>query len=123
MLLPAVYAAALAAIDEVGKEYGDLAAAFRVPRSRKIFKMYLPLVAPELLAQGGPLLSMGLKITVSGEVLSLTMRSLGYLMQQAQVNYPNIPRLFALTIVVILLGFLLEGLGALARKCIVRWRR
>ena len=121
VLLPAVYAAALAGIDEVKGEYGELVRSFRVSAGRKIFKMYLPLAAPGLLAQSGAILSMGLKITVSGEVLSLTLRSLGYLMQQAQA-YLDVPRLLALTVLVVALGFLLEGGCLLIKKAIVRWR-
>ena len=122
VLLPAVYAAALASIDEVRQEYGDLAKAFQVEKGRQIFKMYLPLAAPNVLAQSGAILSMGLKITVSGEVLAQTLRSLGYLMQEAQM-YLEMPRLLALTVLCVLIGFLLEGGGLLAQKYLVRWRR
>ena len=122
VLLPAVYAAALAGIDEAKGEYGDLVQAFKVSAGRKIFKLYLPLAAPNLLAQAGSILSMGLKITVSGEVLSQTMRSLGYLLQQSQL-YLDMPRLLALTVLVVVLGFLLEGGCLFAKYAIVRWRR
>lgn len=122
VLLPAVYAAALAAIDEVEAEYGTFARAYGVGTGRKIVKMYLPLAAPNLLAQAGAVLSMGLKITVSGEVLAQTFRSLGYLLQQASQIYLDIPRLFALTLLCVLIGFALEGACILAKKCIVRWR-
>ena len=64
---------------------------------------------------------MGLKVTVSGEVLSLTYRSLGGLMQDAK-TYLQTPRLFALTLVTVLLGFALEGLCFLVYKLVVRWR-
>ena len=122
VLLPAVYVAALASIDEVRQEYGDLAKAFQVEKGRKIFKMYLPLAAPNVLSQSGAILSMGLKITVSGEVLAQTLRSLGYLMQEAQM-YLEMPRLLALTVLCVLIGFLLEGGGLLAQKYLVRWRQ
>lgn len=121
VLLPAVYAASLAGIDEVRQEYGELAKSFKVSSGRRIFKMYLPLAAPSVLAQAGSVFSMGLKIVVSGEVLSQTLRSLGYLMQEAQL-YLQMPRLLALTVVAVVLGFVLEGLCMLAYKLIVRWR-
>ena len=121
VLFPSVYAATLAAVDEVGENYGELAKAYGVSVKRKIFKMYLPLAAPSVLKQSGAIFSMGLKITISGEVLSQTFRSLGGMMQQAQ-TYLDIPRLLALTILAVVLGFLLEGLCALAYKLVVRWR-
>ena len=121
VLFPAVYAAALSAIGEVKEEYGELTRAFRVPLRRKIFKMYLPLSAPSLLKQSGSILSMGLKITVSGEVLANTFRSMGGLMQEAKM-FLNMPSLMALTLMCVLLGFALEGLCFLACKLLVRWR-
>lgn len=121
VLMPAVYSAALASLVEVKAEYGELARAFGVGAGRKIFKMYLPLAAPPVLAQSGPVFSMGLKITVSGEVLSATYRSLGGMMQEAQM-YLEMPRLLALTLVAVLLGFFLEGIFWAIGKRSARWR-
>ncbi len=121
VLMPAFYAAALSALDGVRAEYGVLARAFRVNAKRKAFCMYLPLMAPDLLRQSGSVFSMGLKITISGEVLSQTFRSLGGMMQEAQI-YVDMPRLLALTLLAVVLGFLLEIIGLIAYKLIVRWR-
>ena len=122
VLFPAAYAAALAALDEAGEEYGFLTRAFRVGVWRKIFCMYLPLAAPSLLKQAGSLLSLGLKVVISGEVLVFTAGSLGGMMQDARI-VPEMSRLMALTLLTVLLGFALEGLCRLAYFCIVRWRR
>lgn len=121
VLFPALYAAMLSSLDEVRANYGLLTRAFKVPPLRKIFKLYLPLAAPAVLSQVGSVLSMGLKITVSGEVLAQTFRSLGGMMQDAQLGL-NISALFALTVLVVLLGFLLEGIFALIGKAFARWR-
>lgn len=121
VLQPAVYAAALSAFDGVRGIYGELARAYGVGTGRKLLKMYLPLSAPPLLKQAGGIFSLGLKVVVSGEVLAQTFRSLGGLMQLAQINL-EIPRLLALTVASVLLGFLLEGLCALLYRLIVRWR-
>ena len=122
VLFPAVYAAALAALDEVGEEYGELVCAFRVPLGRRIGEMYLPLAAPVLLKQAGGIFSLGLKVVISGEVLASTYRSLGGMMQEAKM-YLEMPTLMALTLLVLLLGFALEGICLAAYKLIVRWRR
>lgn len=122
VLLPAVYAAALAALDDVAGEYGELARTFRVSRKKQIFQMYLPLVAPNLLKQAGGIFSMGLKITISGEVLASTYRSLGGMMQEAKM-FVQMPELLALTLISLLIGFMLEGACALAYRLIVRWQR
>ena len=122
VLFPAVYAAALAALDEVGEEYGELVHAFRVPLGRRVVKMYLPLAAPVFLKQAGGIFSLGLKVAISGEVLAATYRSLGGMMQEAKM-FLEMPTLMALTLLVLLLGFALEGVCKLAYFLIVRWRR
>ncbi len=122
VLFPAWYAAALAGLDEVGREYGDLARVYDVSLSRRVFRMYLPLAAPVFLGQAGSLLSMGLKITVSAEVLAKTYRSLGGMMQEAQ-TFVEMPELLALTLVTVVLGFALEGICALVLRFAVRWKR
>lgn len=121
VLMPAVYAAAISALDEVDTEYGELVRAFHVGLKQRIFKLYLPLSAPPVLKQLGAIFSMGLKITVSGEVLASTYKSIGGLMQSAKM-FVELPELLALTILTVLLGFLLEGACVLAYKLIVRWR-
>ena len=122
VLFPAVYAAALAALDEAGEAYGELTRAFRVPLWRRIGRMYLPLAAPAFLKQAGGIFSLGLKVVISGEVLASTFRSIGGMMQDAKM-YLEMPRLMALTLLVLLLGFALEGLCRLAYVLIVRWRK
>ncbi len=121
VLFPAAYAAAFASMDEVHASYGSLARAYGVTRTKQAFKMYLPLSAPAVTGQAGAILSMGLKITVSGEVLSSTAKSLGGMMQEAKL-FLEMPRLLALTLIAVVLGFLLEGLCALIAKYCVRWR-
>ncbi len=121
VLFPVVYAQALAAFDGVTAEYGQFVRAYGVGWGRKIGKMYLPLAAPAVLSQCGSLISMGIKVMVSAEVLSSTFQSLGGMMTEAQI-YLNMPRLLALTVAAVLLGFLVEGVCALLFKKIVRWR-
>lgn len=121
VLFPSFYAATLSALDEVRENYGDLARVYHVGAGRKIGRMYLPLASPSVLRQAGSIFSMGLKITISGEVLSNTFQSIGGLMQEAKM-FVEMPRLMALTLLSVFVGFALEGLGLLAYKLIVRWK-
>ncbi len=120
VLFPTVYASALASFGAAVEKYGEFARAYKIGRAKRIFGLYLPVSLPALLSEGGAVLSMGLKITVSGEVLAATFQSLGGMMQTAQI-YLETPRLFALTLVAVLTGFLLEGACALLKKYAVRW--
>ncbi len=121
ILFPAFYAATLVGLDGAEGEYGELARAYQVSKGRRLFKMYLPLCAPSVLGQAGSIFSMGLKVTISGEVLSSTFRSLGGLMYEAKGNIA-MPRLIALTLVAVLVGFALEGLCLLVKRLAVRWK-
>ncbi len=121
VLFPVVYSEALACFDGVKAEYGTMLQAYRVSRAKQLVNAYMPLPAPVMLAQVGSLLSMGLKVTVSAEVLALTYRSLGGMMTDAQVVLQT-KELLALTVVTVLLGFALELAGLLVKKKVVRWR-
>lgn len=120
VLFPATYAAALSSLETIRGEYGELIEAYRPDKKRTVFKLYLPLAAPELLGQAGAVFSLGLKITVSGEVLASTYRSLGGLMQEAKI-WGDMPSLIALTLLAVCIGFAVEGAFALAKKY-VRWK-
>ena len=122
VLFPAVYAAALASFTDAVTRFSDFAKAYKIGRAKRIFSLYLPVSLPALLTEGGGILSMGLKITVSGEVLAATAQSLGGMMQEAKM-FLNMPTLMALTLLSVLVGFLLEGLGLLCYRLAVRWRR
>ena len=121
VLMPAFYATTLSAVTQARERYGDLARVYGVGRGRQIAKLYLPLAAPAVLSQAGSIFSMGLKVTVSGEVLSATYRSLGGMMAEMQA-FLRIPHLLALTLVTLVLGFALEGICYGVYKLIVRWR-
>ncbi len=116
VLFPVIYASMLASLDGVRAEYGEMARVFGVGKGRQALKMYLPLAAPPVLGQMGADFSLGLKITVSGEVLSLTARSLGNMMQETATLTMNAARLMALTLVTVFAGFLFEGLFWLLKK-------
>ena len=120
VLFPAVYASALACfMDAVGR-FSAFARAYKISRTKRVFALYLPVSLPTLLTEGGATLALGLKIIVSGEVLSLTARCLGGMLQEAQ-TYFETARVFALTLLVVLLGFLLEGGCALVKKLFIKW--
>lgn len=118
---PMLYAEFLSALDGVGEEYREMAAAYRISRLKQVFSVYLPLSAPVALGGVGAQLSLALKVMVSAEILSKTYQSVGGMMSEAKM-YFEVPELFALTILVVLLGMLLEGVCSLAKRFLVRWR-
>lgn len=120
VLFPMIYAQIMAAIGDVDGELIEMARVYRVSRRERLFKIYLPLTAPNVLAQTGANLSLGLKIMISAEVLASTYRSLGGLMQNARL-YLEMPRLAALTLVAVAIGLIFESAVSLVARRSRRW--
>ncbi len=110
---PLVYTQLCAAFSGVDKKVVEMAAFYGVPRLKRVFKIYVPAVLPNVLSQAGAAFSLTLKVIVSAEVMSRTYRSVGGLMQDAR-NYLEISELFALTLITVVAGAMIEwGLGKL----------
>ena len=101
-LFPMLYTGVLAALSgiEVSRVYG-------ASRFGRIWRVYLPLSSPYVMREAGGALSFALKLVVSAEVVAVTARSLGGMMQEARV-YAEIPQLFALVMLVFIVGLVLE---------------
>lgn len=121
VLFPLTYSQLSAAADGVGGDVLQMCAVYNVGRRDKIFKIFLPLVLPEVVAQTGANFSLGLKVTVSAEVLAHTFKSLGTLMQNAQL-YVDMPRLAALTLFAVLCGLGVECAFRFLKPCF-KWKR
>ena len=81
--------------------------------------MYLPVAAPYVLKESAGALSFAVKLVVSAEIMAYTYQSLGGLLQDANV-YSKTAELFAVTLLVVLTGVLLEGLGTLLANAVKR---
>ncbi|MCD8372908.1 MAG: ABC transporter permease subunit [Clostridia bacterium] len=119
---PMVYAQMNAAFTGIDKNLAEVAKVYNFTPSQKVFKMYLPLMLPNVLSQAGAAFSLTLKIIVSAEVMARTYVSIGGMMQEAR-NYLEIPELFALTIVTIIAGALAEILLSLPVKLTDKWTK
>ncbi|MCD8286758.1 MAG: ABC transporter permease subunit [Clostridia bacterium] len=121
VLFPAMYAQMMAAVNDVDKGLVQMADVYRVSRGTRISKIYLPLVAPNILSQCGPNISLGLKVTVSAEVMANTLRSIGGMMQNAR-TYVDMPKLAALTLITVIVGIIIEFAFSFTKRIWRRWR-
>ena len=112
-LFPLLYTSAHSALLAVDKELLEMCDVYRVPTAVRIQKMYLPCALPKLLAEGLAALSFALKLTVSAEVLTFTYQSVGGWIQESALAVET-PRMMALTLLVCLVGGVIETVGALA---------
>lgn len=116
-LFPMLYTSAEAALSSVDPSLVQMSKVYRVPLQKQIWGLYLPTAAPYAVKEWSAALSFSLKLVVSAEVLANTYISLGGMMQQARI-FVEVPELFALTILTVLTGFLLETItGFLAWLC------
>lgn len=114
-LFPMLYTGFSSALSTVDRKLVDMCKVYQVPLHKQIFQMYLPVSLPYILRESSAGLSFGIKLIVSAEILANTYISLGYLMKDASNIYFQVARtrLFALTLLVIATGLLLESLGML----------
>lgn len=122
VLFPLIYARITAAFGSVGEDIKEMARLYRVRLRDRLFKIYLPLISPEILPQTGADISFGLKIIISAEVLANTYQSVGGLMQTAKL-YLDMPRLAALTVVAVAVGIVVETAFSQLVRLTYRWNR
>lgn len=122
VLFPMIHARLYAAISGIDGGIKQFMKVYNVPKKRAVFKVYLPLIAPEVLSQTGADISLGLKIMVSAEVLAGTFRSLGGMMQESRL-FVEIPRLAALTVLTVLVGLAVDIAFSQLARLTYKWSK
>ncbi|MDE7307041.1 MAG: ABC transporter permease subunit [Clostridia bacterium] len=107
VLLPMIYAQIIAAAEGIDGGIKQMARVYGISKKERLFKIYLPLVSPNILSQTGANISLGLKVLISAEVLVNTARGLGGMMQSSSAA-AEVANLAALTLAAIVLGLLVE---------------
>ncbi len=115
VLTPMCYASVYSSLTQVDKELIEMSIIYRVSMEKRIKKLFLPSVLPNVCEYGARNLSFALKLIVSAEIMSNTFQSIGGEMQFSAL-YDKTPLLFALTLFVFLSGYILECLGLLTCK-------
>lgn len=118
-LFPILYAGMSAALAAVPSELIQMSRIYRVPLAKRIFGLYLPAAAPYVLKESAAALSFSLKLTVSAEVLANTAKSLGGMLQEARI-FLEMPRMFAITVLAVAVGFLMELAGMFVARAAER---
>lgn len=122
VLFPMIYSQINTAVSGIDGGIIDMAKVYKITEKEKLAKIYLPMIAPSILAQTGANISLGIKVMISAEVLAGTYRSLGGLMQNARL-YIDMPKLTALTVVAVLMGFAVDLLFSFIGKGAFKWSR
>ena len=106
-LFPMLYTGILAALLGIDKHLIEVSKVYGTTRFGRIWRVYLPLSSPYVLREAGGALAFSLKLVVSAEVVAVTTKSLGGMMQDARM-YSEIPQLFALVVLTFIVGLILE---------------
>lgn len=118
VICPMLYQAFLSGFQQMDTDLIQMANLYKVPKKRQILKFYIPSMKPVLLDHTATTFSLNIKLVIAAEALAQTRNSIGKLMQFAKVNL-DVGRLFALTIVAIILSMLSEALIRSFRKVLI----
>lgn len=122
VLFPMIYSQFIAAIDGIDGEIKQMIKVYDIPKKQAVFKIYLPLISPNVLSQSGSNLSLGLKIMISGEVLAYTLKGLGGMMQYASMG-GLIARLAALTLMAVIFGLIIDVALSQLVRLTYKWNK
>lgn len=119
---PLAYSQMLAAAEGLDGDIKEMAQVYKINARDRIFKIYLPMISPNILSQTGADISLALKVMISAEVLANTFKSLGGLMQNARL-YADMPRLAALTLITVVTGLVIDIAFSQVARATFKWSR
>lgn len=120
MIFPLTYAQLIAAYEGIDPQISEMAAIYKVSLRDRLFRVFIPMMLPDVLSQAGANFSLTLKVMISAEVLASTFRSVGGLIHTAAVELAT-ARMFALVLLMLLFGGLLEFAVGKLRLITRRW--
>lgn len=122
VLFPMIYAQFVAAVDGIDGGIRQMIKVYHIPKTTAVFKIYLPLISPNILSQSGANISFGIKIMVSAEIIGGTLKSLGYLMNYASGG-SQIALLSALTLFAVIFGLIIDISISQTARLTYKWSK
>lgn len=119
VIFPMFYSSCLNAIKGIDKKLIEMSRLYKVNKGTMIKRLYLPSVASKVYDDGIAILSLDVKLIISAEALAMTNLTLGQIMQISKANLET-ARLFAITVVAVLLSVILEALLKYLKKGAVK---
>jgi NitT/TauT family transport system permease protein len=116
IVIPIVWSNISSGLSSVDKSLVEVAEIYRFSLAKRIFKLYIPWVAPYFLASCRSSLGMAWKAAIAAEVLATPDKAIGTELYLSK-TYMETPTMFAWTLVIILLSIIFEKLfvGALEK--------
>ena len=107
IVVPIVWANVSEGIQSVDKDLLEVAQLYKFSMSKKLFKLYIPTVAPYFIAACKSALGMAWKAGIAAEILATPSNSIGKELYFSK-TYLETPTLFAWSLVVIILSLIIE---------------
>ncbi|MDE5714791.1 MAG: ABC transporter permease subunit [Anaeroplasmataceae bacterium] len=117
VICPTLYQAFLTGFHQIDKRLVEMANVYQVSKRSQIVHFYIPSMKPVILENTATAFSLNIKLIIAAEALAQTRNSIGKLMQFAKVNI-EIEKLFALTIIAVILSMLSESFIRFLKKVI-----
>lgn len=121
VIFPTLYSSFCSAIDGIDVKLVDMSRVYHVGLCDKIFRLYIPNMAPGLFEGSASGFSLNIKLVIAAEALASTARSLGSMMNYSKAMLET-EKLFALTIAAVILSVVCEWLIRLVGRAVVRWK-
>ena len=109
-VLPIVYSQTLNYLNSIDNKQKDMLKLYNVPIKTQIFSIYLKGYFPLFIKEITTLFSFSLKLVVSAEILANVYKSIGGDISNASI-YSNVVELFSLTLIICLIGIIVEFIG------------
>ena len=121
VVFPTCYTSIITAINSVDKDQIEASKIDGATNKNIIFNIQFLQILHELLVVIGSGLSLNIKLMVAAEVLSQTANSMGLLLNVSKV-YFEVATMFALVLVSVIVGLLIEGLFSYISKKVGKWQ-
>jgi len=117
MVLPVAWTNTIEALDSLDAGAVEVARVFRLGPARRLFRLYLPAIAPQLLATAAVGLGLAWKSGITAEVLALPVLGMGSNIYHAKIAL-EAADIFVWAIVIIVLSLVMESA---LRACAARF--
>lgn len=120
VICPTLYQSFLTSLKQIDQKLVEMTNIYHVSKKNQIFKFYIPTVLPGILENSATGFSLNIKLIIAAEAMAQTRNSIGKLMQYAKISI-EIEKLFALTIIAVILSVISEGLIKLFKRVVCRY--
>ncbi len=121
MLFPIIYGNVVAGIRNINLELLEMARMYKVKPWRRVGELYLPSILPYLLAGAATAMGIAWKVIIAAEILSQPAHAIGSSLIIAKFDFAT-ARVFAWTVVAIVISFVFEYLLKALESSLNRWR-